>query len=199
MLAANLLLTSSALSQYHSMMNAGVEIGREIQIIYGLWITLFGILSLISLFYLFKPPKPSREGGSFGLAFLSVPLYAYMAVITGVAFTFFMDYPMGQEFISDNWWSSPVSFKFGFIYLGRDAVKTDPDCRYVPEYFTSMELGSRNFDWLILLAAALPTAYTGASGILLLQPAQLYIKRFGFQVGADSSHWLQAPCLAHLV
>ncbi len=44
---------------------------------------LFGTLTLISLFQLIKPPAPTREGGSLGFAFLSVPLYAYMAISTG--------------------------------------------------------------------------------------------------------------------
>ncbi len=57
---------------------------------------LFRVLTLISVWQLFSPPKEAKAGGRLGFAFLSVPLYAYMAVITGVAFIFFMDYPMGQ-------------------------------------------------------------------------------------------------------
>ncbi|MCU4307766.1 TRAP transporter large permease subunit [Acinetobacter radioresistens] len=177
MLAANLLLTSSALSQYHSMMNAGVEIGREIQIIYGLWITLFGILSLISLFYLFKPPKPSREGGSFGLAFLSVPLYAYMAVITGVAFTFFMDYPMGQGiYLGQLVEFSSIFLNLAlFIWAGMLLKQTQ-----IVDMFLNIlrpwNLAPETLTWLILLAAALPTAYTGASGIFVIAAGAIIYK-----------------------
>jgi hypothetical protein len=57
---------------------------------------LFVSLTLISLFQLFRTPANAEEGGKFGLALLSIPLYAFMAIMTGIAFTFFMDYPMGQ-------------------------------------------------------------------------------------------------------
>ena len=96
MLIGNGFLTASVISQYKSVMNSGVPITPEMTVIYWLWMALFGILTVISLFQLVKAPQPTQEGGSVGLAFLSVPLYAYMAIMTGVAFTFFMDYPMWQ-------------------------------------------------------------------------------------------------------
>lgn len=70
----------------------------------------FVVLTLISLYQLFVSPPPKREGGNIGLALLSVPLYAYMALITGIVFTFFMDYPMGQRDLPWFYWlSSQVS------------------------------------------------------------------------------------------
>ena len=102
MLVANAFLAFSSYSQYQSVLNSGVPMG-EMKYIYWLWMILFSTLTLISLYQVIKPPKPTREGGNFGLAFLSVPLYAYMAITTGINFTFFMDYPMGQGFTSVNW------------------------------------------------------------------------------------------------
>lgn len=177
MLAANLLLTSSALSQYRSMLNAGVEVSGEIQTIYVLWIILFGVLSLISLFYLFKSPKPSREGGSLGLAFLSVPLYAYMAVITGVAFTFFMDYPMGQGiYLGQLVEFSSIFLNLAlFIWAGMLLKQTQIVDQFL-NILRPWNLAPETLTWLILLAAALPTAYTGASGIFVIAAGAIIYK-----------------------
>jgi len=86
MTVANAFLAFSAYSQYRSVLNSGVPMTGEMQIIYWLWMILFSALTLISLWQFIRPPAPTREGGSLGLAFLSVPLYAYMAIITGIAF-----------------------------------------------------------------------------------------------------------------
>ncbi|MEX7541829.1 hypothetical protein AB0862_029620, partial [Acinetobacter baumannii] len=96
MLIGNALLSFSVISQYRSVINSGVTPTYETVTIYWIWMILFVVLTLISLYQLFVSPPPKREGGNIGLALLSVPLYAYMALITGIVFTFFMDYPMGQ-------------------------------------------------------------------------------------------------------
>ncbi len=65
MLFANGLLTSSTISQYRSVTGSGVPVAIEMQVIYWLWITLFAILTLISLFQLIKSPTPTKEGESW--------------------------------------------------------------------------------------------------------------------------------------
>jgi hypothetical protein len=111
MIIANAFLTSACIFQYNSAMNAGVHVPFGLQLIYWIWIGLFSLLTLISLYKLIKSPTPTKEGGSFGLALLSVPLYAYMAISTGISFTFLMNYPMGQA-----------------IYLGRYVAQADTCC-----------------------------------------------------------------------
>ncbi|MGO3385689.1 MAG: TRAP transporter large permease subunit, partial [Acinetobacter guillouiae] len=96
MVLGNALLSFSVISQYRSVLNSGVESTIETIGVYWLWMILFVVLTVISLFKLFRTPENAEEGGKFGLALLSIPLYAFMAIVTGIAFTFFMDYPMGQ-------------------------------------------------------------------------------------------------------
>ena len=96
MIAGNALLSFSVISQYRSVLNSGVESTFETLAVYWLWMFLFVALTLISIYKLFRTPATAESGGNFGLALLSIPLYAFMAIITGIAFTFFMDYPMGQ-------------------------------------------------------------------------------------------------------
>lgn len=162
MLLGNALLSSSVISQYRSVINSGVSPTHETIIIYWLWMILFVILTLISLYQLFVSPAPKREGGNIGLALLCVPLYAYMAVITGVAFTFFMDYPMGQGiYLGQLVEFSGIFLNLAlFIWAGMLLTQTR-----VMDLFLNVlrpwNLAPETLTWLILIAAAVPTAYTG--------------------------------------
>jgi len=84
------------ISQYRSVINSGVVSTYETIGVYWLWMFLFVVLTIISIYKLFQTPENAESGGNFGLALLSIPLYAFMAIVTGIAFTFFMDYSMGQ-------------------------------------------------------------------------------------------------------
>ncbi|EPG41638.1 TRAP transporter large permease subunit [Acinetobacter colistiniresistens] len=177
MLIGNGLLTSSVISQYRSVMNAGVPISSEMTLIYWLWMILFAVLTLISLYQLIKSPTPTRAGGSIGLAFLSVPLYAYMAIITGGAFTFFMAYPMGQGiYLGQLVEFSSIFLNLAlFIWAGMLLKQT----RIVDLFLNILRpwnLAPETLTWLILIAAALPTAYTGASGIFVIAAGAIIYK-----------------------
>ncbi|GAA5556826.1 hypothetical protein Asch01_01531 [Acinetobacter schindleri] len=176
MLVANAFLAFSSYSQYQSVLNSGVAMG-EMKYIYWLWMILFSTLTLISLFQVIKLPKPTREGGSFGLAFLSVPLYAYMAISTGINFTFFMDYPMGQGiYLGQLVEFSSIFLNLAlFIWAGMLLKQT----RVVDMFLNILRpwnLAPETLTWLILLAAALPTAYTGASGIFVIAAGAIIYK-----------------------
>ncbi len=98
MTLGNGLLTYSSISQFNFVIRLGVlDEWRNPAECYWLWMVLFGVSDIrLSMWHGCNPRKRAKLGGRLGFAFLSVPLYAYMAVITGVAFIFFMDYPMGQ-------------------------------------------------------------------------------------------------------
>lgn len=169
MLVANGLLTYSCWMYIQMNNKAGVEIETIKVIISYLWLACFGILTLISAYKLIRPAKPLKAGGSFGLALLSVPLYAYMAIISGIAFTFFMDYAIGQaiylgqlvEFVQIF-----ISLAL-FIWAGMLLTQTQ-----MMESFLNIlrpwNFSPETLTWFILIAAAIPTAYTGASGIFVV-------------------------------
>ena len=169
MIVGNGLLSASVISQYRSVINSGVISTYETIGVYWLWIFLFVVLTLISIYKLFKIPENAEPGGNFGLALLSIPLYAFMAIVTGIAFTFFMDYSMGQgiylgllvEF-------SGIFLNLAlFIWAGMLLTQTR-----VMDLFLAVlrpwNLAPETLTWLILIGAAIPTAYTGASGIFVV-------------------------------
>ena len=169
MILGNGLLSYSVISQYRSVLNSGVISTFETLAVYWLWMILFISLTVISLYQLFRTPANAEEGGKFGLALLSIPLYAFMAIVTGIAFTFFMDYPMGQgiylgllvEF-------SGIFLNLAlFIWAGMLLTQTR-----VMDLFLAIlrpwNLAPETLTWIILIGAAIPTAYTGASGIFVV-------------------------------
>jgi hypothetical protein len=127
MILGNALLAYSSISYILSLSHSGVAVDLKSSAINYLWAILFVVLTLISAYRLIRPAAPKREGGSIGLALLSVPLYAQMAILTGIAFIFFMDYSVGQA-----------------IYLGGYAADANSCDGLVPEHFASVEFLARN-------------------------------------------------------
>lgn len=177
MVVANGFLTSSAISQYRSVLNSGVPPTHEMNIIYWLWMILFSILTLISLYQLFVIPKEVKAEGKIGLALLAVPLYAYMAIITGFNFTFLMDYPMGQGiYLGQLVEFSSIFLNLAlFIWAGMLMKQTLIVDKFL-NILRPWNLAPETLTWLILLAAALPTAYTGASGIFVIAAGAIIYK-----------------------
>jgi TRAP-type C4-dicarboxylate transport system permease large subunit len=177
MILGNGLLTYSVLSQYQSVMNSGVTSTYETLGVYWLWIILFTSLSLISLYQLFRIPKKAPDGGNFGLALISIPLYAFMAILTGIAFTFFMDYPMGQGiYLGQLVEFSGIFLNLAlFIWAGMLLTQTR-----IMDVFLALirpwNLAPETLTFIILIAAAIPTAYTGASGIFVIAAGAIIYK-----------------------
>ena len=177
MVIGNALLSYSVICQYNSVLNSGVASTYETIGVYWLWITLFISLTIISLFQLFRIPSTAEEGGKIGLALLSVPLYAFMAIITGVAFTFFMDYPMGQGiYLGQLVEFSGIFLNLAlFIWAGMLLTQTR-----IMDLFLAIlrpwNLAPETLTWIILIGAAIPTAYTGASGIFVVAAGAIIYK-----------------------
>lgn len=177
MILGNGLLAFSVISQYDSVIHSGVVSTFETLAVYWLWIILFVSLALISLCHLFKIPEDAPDGGNIGLALISVPLYAFMAIITGIAFTFFMDYPMGQGiYLGQLVEFSGIFLNLAlFIWAGMLLTQT----RMLDVFLAILRpwnLAPETLTWLILIAAAIPTAYTGASGIFVIAAGAIIYK-----------------------
>lgn len=197
MILANLLLFISALSYYFSQQKSGIAVTEisEVLITY-LWIFLFGFLTLLSTYQFFRIPAPVREGGSFGMALLSIPLYAYMAIITGITFTFFMDYAVGQAIYLGNLaeFSNLFLSLALFIWAGMLLKQT----RVVDLFLNILRpwnFSPETLTWLILIGAALPTAYTGASGIFVIAAGAIIYKEV-WNSGARRQYALAATAMS---
>lgn len=177
MILGNALLAYSSISYILSLSHSGVAVDLKSSAINYLWAILFVVLTLISAYRLIRPAAPKREGGSIGLALLSVPLYAQMAILTGIAFIFFMDYSVGQAIylgLLTDYVNIFLSLAL-FIWAGMLLTQTR-----VMDLFLNIlrpwNFSPETLTWLILIAAAIPTAYTGASGIFVVAAGAIIYK-----------------------
>lgn len=165
--AASMLLYSSV--RYYQISRAsGLEV--EHPEIYFLWMILFGSLLAINLYRTFGPSgaPANAEPGSWQHAVLSVPLFAQLTLISGTYFLLhkhdaglaiqvnrLLDLPVIFLNLALFIWSGMLLKQSRIVDLFMNVVRP---WRLSPELLT----------YIVLLGAALPTAYTGASGILVI-------------------------------
>ena len=173
----NALLTVSTISQYRSLLHSGVANTFETTVISWLWMILFSVLTLVSIYQFFVIPKDAKAGGNFGVALLSVPLYAFMSIVTGLVFTFHMDYPMGQGiYLGILTEFSGIFLNLAlFIWAGMLLTQTRVMDLFL-DILRPWNFAPETLTFFILLAAAIPTAYTGASGIFVIAAGAIIYK-----------------------
>lgn len=166
MLAANLLALASSIYYLKLQYESGIAIEKPL--INFLTIALFGGLSIISLKDVFKIPAHAEEGGSYGLGLLSIPLYAFMALNAGINFLL-DDYLAGLAIYFGQITELSNIFLNLALYLWAGMLlKQTRLVSLFMDILRPWKLPPEVFTWVILLAAAVPTAYTGASGVFVI-------------------------------
>jgi len=165
-LLANVMLLASAWQWRIVSSAAGAEMPPGLHLI---WITGFGVLSLISLYQVARLPDEAAAGGEMRHALLAVPLYTWMALVAGGYFLWVESYPSGLAVqllkmvkqadlylnVALYVWAGMLIKQTRLTHLLFDVVRP---WRLAPELITVV----------VVFAAAVPTAITGASGILLV-------------------------------
>ncbi|MDO8332324.1 MAG: TRAP transporter large permease subunit [Fluviicoccus sp.] len=166
MVAANLLLLASSIAYWKLQKDSGIPI--EHPIINYLWTGFFAILVVISLKQFFKPPAAAKDGGSIGMALLSIPLYAFMALNAGLTFLGQQHYSGLAIYLGQMMELSGIFLNLSlYLWAGMLLKQTrvvDLFLNIVRPWGFSPEV----LTYIILVAAAIPTAYTGASGIFVI-------------------------------
>lgn len=139
----------------------------EHPLLHVLWCALFSAMLVISGYRIWRP-VPAQAGGSWGMALLSVPLFATMAMICGLYF-FSKGHPSGLAIYINQLMELPTIFLnlALFIFAGMLLKQTDIVDRFL-NLLRPWRLSPELLTYIILLAAAVPTAYTGASGIFVI-------------------------------
>lgn len=196
MVLANALLAFSSVAYFFSQRKSGVELEHVGVVINVVWITLFSVLTLISLYKLLNPPKDAADGGTIGFALLSVPLYANMALIASITFIFFMGYPTGTAiYLGQMVEFSQIFLNLSlYIWAGMLLKQT----RVVDLFLNLLRpwnFSPETLTWIILCAAAIPTAYTGASGIFVIAAGAIIYKEV-YNSGARRQYALAATAMS---
>ena len=129
----------------------------------------FGCLTLVSFVQLFLLKNKYEEGGSIGQSLLSIPLYCYMAFFASNHFIFGVDNAQGVALYVDKIMdTSSLFLQVGlYIWLGM-LLKQTFIGEYVFRIFKPWRLPPELLAFVAVIVMAAPTAYTGASGIIIL-------------------------------
>ncbi|MDP2225919.1 MAG: TRAP transporter large permease subunit [Moraxellaceae bacterium] len=193
MLVANSVLVFSSI-KYIAIQNAsGVAVDRPY--INWIWVFMFSAIGLISLKSLLFPPKTATPGGSFGMALLSIPLFAVMAMMAG--FNFIADgHPAGLAiYLGQMMELSGVFLNLALYIWAGMLLKQTRVVDYFMDILRPWKFSPELLTWIILFAAAFPTAYTGASGIFVIA-AGAVIYREILMSGARRQYALAATAMS---
>ena len=171
MTLANALLVVATVSHLWSDMNSGVPIDKPW--IFWVWILMFSLLTLISASQIVRIPARAEAGGSWGKALLSIPLYAFMAINGSLYFMSHGDRPALSIYMNQMLDLSNIFLNLAlYIWTGMLLKQT----RVVDHFLDILrpwKFSPEMLTYIILLAAAVPTAYTGASGIFVIAAGPL--------------------------
>lgn len=164
--AASSLLLYSSVRYLMILRDSGV--GVEHAIIHYIWIGLFTTLLLICLKRIVKPVASPHGEGTWSEAALSVPLFAVMGITSGTYFLLH-NHPAGLAIYINQLMELPGIFmNLGlFIWAGM-LLKQSRIVDLFMNIFRPWRLSPQLLTYIILLAAAVPTAYTGASAIFVI-------------------------------
>ncbi len=192
-LTAHLLLMFSEIS-YRAAEQQAILQGVQVQLffLHAWWIAGFALLSLFSIYQLLKPPADLENDGHLGHALLAVPLYAYMSIAASLQF--WIVPLLSRTTVGD---IAPVPYFQGigiylsqmmelsgmflalalYIWIGMLLKQT----RITELFFNVIRpwgLSPELMCFVILVIAAFPTAYTGASGIFVIAAGTILYAEF---------------------
>lgn len=168
-LVGNVLLAFSAVKYLQNEI-AAEKAGLVINNMYILWLWIIGfsLFALINVFQLLRPGNNFREGGSVPKALLTIPLFSFMAMNAGFYFLS-KNYPSGLSVqlkgLMDN---TQIFLSLAlYIWIGM-MLKQTRLAQLVFNVFRPWKMSPELLAFVVLLVTAIPTAYTGASGIFVI-------------------------------
>ncbi|MEZ4380106.1 MAG: TRAP transporter large permease subunit [Nannocystaceae bacterium] len=178
-LVANLLLIASVVANQRSRAAAGTG-GDAAGLESGLWIAAFAVMALINVVHLARPRDGEGDGdGEVGSlrALLSVPLYVTMALISGAYFLVAEGYVAGLAvYLEKLLGNVQLYLQVGlYIWVGMLLKRT----RLASLAFAVVRpwrLPPELLAIVVVILAAVPTAYSGASGIFVIAAGALIFR-----------------------
>lgn len=127
------------------------------------------VMAVISLWQLFNLPRDARPGGTIGHALLSVPLYSY--IMLGFAFIIFFrqQHVAGLAIYFSAFFENAGTYLDVALYLWSGMLLKQTQLgERVFSIFTPWKLPPELLAFVAIAVIAVPTAYTGASAIIIL-------------------------------
>ncbi|MEY1662176.1 TRAP transporter large permease subunit [Isoalcanivorax beigongshangi] len=168
-LLANSMLTLSAFVYRQQELIAQAD-GIQINHFYlhAFWIAGFGFLALCNLWQLARPPQTLERGGSTGKALLTIPLYSFMCLSAGSQFMIGGYYHGISVYLGMMMEMSNMFLNLAlYIWIGM-MLKQTRLAHLVFDLFRPWKMSPELLCFVVLIVTAVPTAYTGASGIFVI-------------------------------
>ena len=165
---ANCVLLFSLVSFREMGLSSGAKISPEEGMLQNFWVYGMALLVIISIVNLVKPPKNLTQGGSVTHALLAVPLYATMAMISGIFF-----FSQGHFTGLGNYLNTLMELADMFLNVGLYVwigmlLKQTRFAGMVLALFKPWRMPPEMLAFFVVVLAAIPTAYTGGSGIFVI-------------------------------
>jgi TRAP-type C4-dicarboxylate transport system permease large subunit len=160
------LLLFSSVRYYQILLGSGVAV--EHPLIHYIWIGLFTTLLLINLKRLVLPVKSTFGEGDWSGAFLSIPLYAQMATIAGVYFLIKGHHAGLAIYINQLMELPSIFMNLGLFIWSGMLLKQSRIVDLFMNLLRPWSMSPQLLTYIVLLGAAVATAYTGASGVFVI-------------------------------
>lgn len=137
--------------------------------IYAFWASAFAAMMIASVYRFFKIPDHAEPGGSVFHALLTVPLYCYLGIVGALYFLLVETYLPGPVIQLHMMMSfADLYTAIGlFVWIGM-MLKHTRLAELIFEVLHAWRLRPEFIVLIVVILAAYPTAYTGASGIFVL-------------------------------
>jgi TRAP-type C4-dicarboxylate transport system permease large subunit len=166
-LVANGVVVASMVRLWQLNASSGTEITHaELPL---MWAAAFGLMSAFNLYNLAKPGADLKPGGNLFQAGLTVPLYCGMAVISFIYFVVAEDYVAGLAVYLQKLTEHAELYVFVGLYVWAGMLLKRTRVAHLSfELLRPWKLPPELLAIVVVLAAAIPTAYSGASGIFVI-------------------------------
>lgn len=185
-LTGNLIVVLSFLAYYRQDIASGVDNVSKLPIY---WMIGFGLMALANLLLLLRPIRPEANvpKASLGEIMLGIPLYAYMAWICGLYFGVVEQHFAGVAIYLNqmtehaNLYSNVALYVFSGMMLKYTNI--------ADKFFAiirPLKLSPELLAFFIVLLSAVPTAYSGASGIFVIAAGAIIYRELKRSRARDS-------------
>jgi len=175
------------------LLSSGIAVEKPI--LNYLLIGLFSVLTIISAYRLLRPTPGAEEGGSYGLALLAIPLYAFMSITSSITFIGEGHYAGLAIYFGQLLEYSGIFLNLSLYILSGMLLKQTRVVHLFMDILRPWKMSPEALTWVILVAAAVPTAYTGASGIFVIAAGAIIYKEV-VQSGARRQYALAAAAMS---
>lgn len=194
-LGAGGLMLWSSIAYYNISLDAGVAMERpEHQ---KAWMVMFAGMVIMSLVQLVRPPKlgPEVEKGSWGRALQSQPIAGSMAIFAGIYFLLH-NHPSGLAIYINTLMEVPnLPLQLALFIWGGMLFKQSRMVDLFMNLLRPWRLSPEALTFLILMGAAIPTAYTGGSGAFVMAAGAIIYHEVR-AVGGSSQYALGATAMS---